>query len=191
VYFCNSMKQEQYIARILPVLKEDGLGLPIEIIAERIGVTKKTLYNQFDSKDELIAQCLDNLFNQFKESVSPLGDERIDVCEGLEKGIIGLSKYFADISHPFMLDLDKNYPSKAKAGHVNGCSYFEGLLKNNIERGIKAKVYREDIDSALFSRYIAFSIFSFFQKEIMRGNKYSANYYFTKVIDFNKHALLK
>lgn len=185
------MKKEKYLSAIIPILKEEGLGLPMETIAQRIGVTKKTLYNVFSSKDKMIEECLGLVSSRFRESLECMEDGGIPIAERFKMGVTTLRLYFKDMSHAFMRDLMVQYPQMASLDHSAGRSYFEEKIARNITCGQKEGVYRKDIDPALFSQYISFSIFSFFQKEVMMKNTYSADYYFKQVIDFNINALLE
>jgi len=94
------------------------------------------------------------------------------------------------MSHAFMRDLMEYYPQKASADHAIGSGYFEEKICRNIEEGKQEGVYRADIDSGLLAKYIAFSVFSFFRREVMMKNSYSADHYFAQVINFNINALL-
>lgn len=185
------MKKDKYLSAIIPILKEEGLGLSMEAMAQKIGVTKKTLYNRFNSKDQMIEDCLEQVTGQFKENLACMDDETLPVVERFEKGVTILRLYFKDMSHAFMRDLMVQYPQMASLDHTAGRSYFEEKIAQNIESGKVSGTYRTDIDSALFAKYISFSIFSFFQKEVMMGSTYSADYYFKQVIDFNINALLR
>lgn len=184
------MKKERYFSSIIPILKEEGLGLSMDAVAMKIGVTKKTLYNVFASKDKMIEECLEVVSNEFKESLRCMDDESLPVVERFERGIVTLRLYFKGMSHAFMRDLMVDYPQMASLDHTAGRSYFQDKIARNIEVGQEEGVYNQDLDPGLFARYISFSIFSFFQKEIMMGNAYSADYYFEQVIKFNKNALL-
>ena len=185
-----TMNKDKYLSAIIPLLKEEGLGMSMEAVAQKIGVTKKTLYNRFSSKDQMIEDCLQLISCQFQESLSCMDDSSIPIAKRFEMGVTTLRLYFKDMSHAFMRDLMKFYPQKASVNHSAGLVYFEEKIAQNIELGKKEGVYRPEIDSGLFAKYISFSIFSFFQKEVMMANTYSAGYYFEQVINFNINALL-
>lgn len=185
------MTKEKYLSTIIPLLKNEGLGLSMEAVANKIGVTKKTLYNIFESKDKMIEDCLEEVFFQFQDNLSCMNDTSIPVENRFEAGVKALRQYFKEMSPMFMKDLMECYPQKASLDHSTGSSYFEMKIAHNISEGKESGVYRSDIDPELFAKYIAFSIFSFFQKEVMNKNTYSADYYFDQVINFNINALLK
>lgn len=184
------MKKEKYLSSIIPILKEEGLSLSMDAIAQRIGVTKKTLYNIFSSKDKMIEECLGLISDRFKKDLECMEDENVPVTGRFATGVTTLRLYFKDMSHAFIRDLMVQYPQMAEMDHTAGRSFFEEKVARNIECGQREGVYRSDIDPGLLSKYISFSIFSFFQKEVMLGSAYSADYYFKQVIDFNINALL-
>lgn len=184
------MKQDAYLSGIIRILKEEGLGLSMETVAQKLGVTKKTLYNRFQSKEQMIEDCLELVARQFRESLECMDDESIPIEKRFEMGVSTLRQYFKEMSHAFMRDLMEMYPQKASMDHTAGSSYFEEKIAQNIVEGIRSGAYRQDIDPALFARYISFSIFSFFQKEVMMKNTYSADHYFQQVINFNVNALI-
>lgn len=184
------MKKEKYVAAIVSVLKEEGLRVSMDMVATRIGATKKTLYNQFVSKELMIEDCLEEMTRQYRASLECMDDTGISVPERLESGIKTLRQYFKDISHAFIGDLVTFYPQKAAADHIQGSTFFEKKVAENIESGKASGVYRENIDSELLAKYISYAVFSFFKKEVMNGHSYSADYYFQQIIDFNINALL-
>lgn len=184
------MNKEKYLFRIIPLLKVEGLSLSMDNIADEIGVSRKTLYNNFQSKDELMAQCSARLLKEFSKMTQCLTDADVPVAEGFRDGILGVRNFFREASHVFTRDLMEMYPGLASDSHNSGTSLFEQRLRENIERGQADGTYRSDVDPALFSKFIAFSVFSFFQKEIMTGKSCPADEYFDKVIDFNLHAIL-
>lgn len=184
------MNKDKYLSSIIPLLKEEGLGLSMEAVAQKIGVTKKTLYNRFSSKDQMIEDCLETIYLQFKEDLACMDDTSLSVEKRFESGVTTLRLYFKDMSHSFMRDLMQFYPQKASLNHSVGLTYFEDKIAQNIESGKREGVYRQEIDSGLFSKYISYSIFTFFHKEVMMANTYSAAYYFEQVINFNINALL-
>lgn len=184
------MKKDMYVSAIIPLLKEEGLGLSMDAIAQKIGVTKKTLYNRFESKNQMIDDCIAQISDQFRESLECMDDESIPVVERFVTGVNTLRQYFKDMSHAFMRDLIEYYPQKASLDHSSGSKYFEEKIAGNIAAGKREGIYRSEIDEGLFAKYISFSIFSFFQKEVMMANTYSADFYFEQVINFNVNALL-
>jgi len=47
-------RKKDYINKAISVFKQAGLRLSLEEVAGKMGITKKTIYNHFSSKDELL-----------------------------------------------------------------------------------------------------------------------------------------
>jgi len=184
------MNKEKYLSRIIPILRDEGLGVSMDVIAERTGISKKTLYNQFSSKDELISVCVGLFQQEFRERLNIFTNSELSVQDGFCKGIEEVRLFFTECSHSFVKDLSQFYPKIARASHIGGFEMFEHQVRLNIERGISEKVYRHDIDAHLLAKYIVVSIFGFFEREVMKNANYSVDHFFSQVIDFNMNALL-
>src|SRR5260221_3084489 len=67
----------------------------VDTIAAEIGISKRTLYNHFPSKDELIAAYLAGRFNQVPASAKPPVEQILGTFDSLERrfarqGVSGL-----------------------------------------------------------------------------------------------------
>ena len=74
-----SSKRQQLVDTAIELFTERGFhGTGIDLIAKKAGVTKRTLYHHFQSKDELVISALkhyDGVFrNQFMRSVTQKAD---------------------------------------------------------------------------------------------------------------------
>lgn len=183
------MNKEKYLDRIIPLFKKEGLSLSMDSIADEIGVARKTLYNNFTSKDELLKECSDRLLCELRQMTDCLTNPDMPVEEGFREGISGLFLFFRTASHVFTRDMMQLYPELASGSHSSGSALFEEKLRENIVRGQQEGTYRKDIDTTWMAHFIAFSIFGFFQKFVMGGRLCTPQEYFAQVTDFMLHAL--
>lgn len=195
VYLCSAivflyMKEEKYLDAIIEIWKVEGVELSMDAIADKIGVTRKTLYNRFKSKDDLLDRCLQRLSSGLSKAVDYLVDESIDVVQGFEKGITGMWMLFNNASYEFTRDMLRLYPRVVDNQYRKGKALLANKIRSNIERGQSDGTYRSDIDADLMSRYISFSIFVFFHNELRQEKDLFMEASFNKIVDFNVHALL-
>ena len=61
--------KDKYIAQTFELFKREGLSLNMEQIAVSLGLTKKTLYNNFTSKENLINSVLDYFFKNLENKI--------------------------------------------------------------------------------------------------------------------------
>lgn len=183
------MKKEKYLEKIVELVKDIGLDFSMEAIAESIGVTKKTLYNQFTSKELLIEDCMKYMANELECATHCMVDESIPASEGFRQGITNMKDKMFDISHVFLRDLQLVYPDKATRDHMIGTQLFEKMLCKNIENGIASGEYRSDIEPALFAHFIIYSIFSYFKANVHQRSGWSSEDYFRRVTEYHLRAM--
>ena len=54
--------KDKYTVQVFELFKQYGLSLNMEQIAQNLGLTKKTLYNNFTSKQELISTVVNHFY---------------------------------------------------------------------------------------------------------------------------------
>ena len=91
--------------------------MPIDTIADYIGVTKKTLYNNFESKDGLIEKCMLKILDDLRAALACLTDESKDVRECFTEGITVLVDFFRETSPKFLSGIARYYPQIATNDH--------------------------------------------------------------------------
>ncbi|MFA9390527.1 MAG: TetR/AcrR family transcriptional regulator [Prolixibacteraceae bacterium] len=182
-------KKQKYINKALVIFKQEGLRLSIDELAAKMGISKKTLYNHFDSKDTLLRQCIHHVFTDLNSNMELLIDENKNAIECMQQSFHALSIFFQDHSPVFISDLNKLYPDMISEKHTSKLGPFSETIKLNLEKGIKEGLYASELDIRLISRYFVHSIFGFFFQSIISDNEFSANNYFETVVIYNLKAL--
>jgi len=186
----NTKNVQKYIDKAIVVFKRDGLRLSLDEVADKMGITKKTLYNNFSSKDELLAECIHSLIIEIKTSLEIMTDKKLDAITALFKGFEVLSVFFNALSPIFFYDMKKLYPEMANIEHVAGFGIFREKVAQNLQKGIIEQIYREDLDVELISQYFTFSIFGFFITKVVNSNQYVAKDYFNTILNYHIRALV-
>lgn len=138
--------KEKYTAQVFELFKEKGLLLNMEQIAQSLGLTKKTLYNNFSSKQELIVTVLNYFYDELdkKIQVSTLRSE--NAIEAFIDVSVVISSEISKLGTLLLKDISL-YPScPAIFSFTDRMSFYSKLLRENLCRGIKEGLYREDLD---------------------------------------------
>ncbi len=133
-------------------LQEGIKDIKMDDIAKHLGISKRTIYEQFTDKEELLYECLYLLQKYLREKLLPyLKNHEIN---SLEKLMICYSIYFRILKHTsrkFLMDLDK-YPEvkeERKKKQKQNEKIFMLWIKQCIDEGL----LRKDIDISLI-KYI-------------------------------------
>ena len=134
-------------------------SVSIDDVCKELRISKKTFYNYFKQKEELIEQVL--LFFQEqkkKKAKQPWNYDSekniIDVMMGFDKEI--KTNIDDDKKHLSLLfDLEKYYPKIFQKRLEIMKQYNQELMKSFIDRGLEEGVFRQDLDIELTSMFIS------------------------------------
>ena len=174
----------------MEVFRQSGLHLSIDEIAEKSGVTKKTLYNHFESKEGLLKFCLQTFVDDLENKIAIMDAEEVNAIEGFKSGIHGMGEVFHSLSPVFFNDLRRMFPELSGTQHKAAYGSFLEGMKNNLIKGKKEKLYRQDINVEMISRFFISSVVSFFISSVLVRSEYSAREYFKSIIDYHLHAVV-
>jgi AcrR family transcriptional regulator len=147
-------------------------SVTMDDIARKIGISKKTLYELFKDKDELVLECIKYMLNDnqaqtekaLKNSINAI-DQAINILMIMEKMIRGMNPVC-------YLDLQRFYPSAAKYLNDHKDSFMFQCISDNLKQGIQEGFYREDIDIEIISRFRMESALIVFQYDLFPQETY-------------------
>jgi TetR/AcrR family transcriptional regulator, cholesterol catabolism regulator len=124
----------------------------MDSLANQLGMSKRTIYEIFSDKDDLLISVLTRMAKKQKELVKKVLDESENSIVAIFKMLEINRDYFQDISPVFQADLKKYHHDVLmnKADNSDMPDY-----RNNqqvIENGIKEELFREDINPDLVNR---------------------------------------
>lgn len=121
-------------------------------IANKMAISKKTIYKYFKNKEQLVKESVSFFHNTIHNEV-------ISVCSRGYNAIeenFEIKKMFKDLlqnsSESPMFQLQKYYPETYKNVMKNEFTMFRDCISQNIEKGISEKLYRENLDVNLITK---------------------------------------
>ena len=119
-------------------------------IAEELGMSKKTLYHYFPSKEDLLAAVVTRLHEDTAMEIETIvGRNDIDFGQKLHGALNALSAFHAKMTPYFRSDMEKHAPQVCKASDDFKRDKIRALMANLVAEGIQKKVFRDDINQEL------------------------------------------
>jgi TetR/AcrR family transcriptional regulator, cholesterol catabolism regulator len=123
-------------------------------IAKECGISKRTLYENFTDKDELLSLCL-NMMNAYARAERQILEK--SSSDGLDffiQSVQHLGEKTNQMNPNFYRELNKFYPEIAKQQieYVENTLFPEAMQL--LERGIEEGVFRKDINTNLMTRLL-------------------------------------
>lgn len=140
-------------------------------LASQLGISKKTLYEHFSSKNDLVEAVLDFALEEFACT---------DISEGGNNVIENIFNHIKDIHMRYKLgssrplwELQKYYPKTYERMIIEFRKNDEKEVKNILQRGLKEGLFRENLDVAYITAFFSGLMEMKQNSEIFPENKFS------------------
>ncbi len=137
-------------------LKYGIKSVSIDDISRSLGISKKTFYEYYTNKKELVKTVIEYFVEQETEDLNEIAkttDNAIEEMLGVAKYILNFLK---DMSPSLVYDLKKYYGESWKIIEHKHMTNVQEQIKTNLIRGKKDGLYKESIDDDIISRlYVA------------------------------------
>lgn len=140
-------------------------------IAKAFSISKKTLYQQYANKDELLIQVLDYELQMLMEELQSIGSQEDCPIKKMllrEKTIKEMCETDYSI---FIRQLKKYYTHLYEKQSFNIAKEISKILRNNIENGRALGLYREDFNIDEYARFLILLLFSYNDSPIININE--------------------
>ena len=122
-------------------------SVTMDDVATRLGISKKTLYIYVSDKKDLVAQVLQNLSASYKSDIDLVRARKdqnaIDELYAVTTTVAG---HLEGIHPSIHFDLEKYHPEAFDHMRVNKRNEIFSFMSENMARGIKEGLYREDLN---------------------------------------------
>jgi TetR/AcrR family transcriptional regulator, cholesterol catabolism regulator len=145
--------RERIIIRAAELFKKYGIrSVTMDSLAAELGMSKRTIYEVFSDKDELLVGVLNWMAVKQRDITKKVLDESTDAIAAIFVMLEMSRDHIQGISPAFQADL-KKYHQDVLMNKVEKCEMPD--YSNNIEvirRGIKEKLFRDDINPDIVNR---------------------------------------
>ena len=140
-------QRQQIVTTALELFKKYGIkSVSIDDISHQMSMSKKTFYQYFPGKDQLVEAVLKHM----RESIQEVAYKYMTDKSAVEciKMLLEMHDKVSDVHKepPFFFDLQKYYPQLYK-DHVKSIHLItKTILVQHLQQGIAEGVYRSDLD---------------------------------------------
>jgi TetR/AcrR family transcriptional regulator, cholesterol catabolism regulator len=166
--------KERISAKAEELFMQFGIrSVSMDDIAHSLGMSKKTLYQYYADKDELVNAMIDN---HIKEMQTDCEGCREAANNAIHEIFITMERIVDDLGsiNPMVLyDLEKFHYKAFQRFKEHKDKYLFRVVRNNIEWGVREGLYREDIDVDIMSKFRIESMMIPFNVSVFPPGKYN------------------
>lgn len=143
--------REKHTIRFMVYFQEHGIeNFSMSKMAADLKMSKTTIYNHFETKEEAIEAALDYKLNIIKDYQTVLENLTLSYTERYRKAMLFFCVQTYDVSSKLLLQLQNNYPAIFRKVEKFQRKVFLNL-KSYYEVGIDIGIFREDLNALLLA----------------------------------------
>lgn len=162
--------KDRIIQHCTTVFKRLGIRIvSMDEIALQMGISKKTLYQHFKTKEEIVREVMIRELEADKCQVHLMSNQGLNPIEGFIRLAVYFIKDLNEMNPVIFHEIKKYYPEvwAIYAQHRDHFVYEQ--VSCNIQQGISAAIYRNDFDLDLAVRFHLGTIDMIFSSPIFHG----------------------
>ena len=140
-------------------------SVSMDDIANGLGISKKTIYQFYADKDELVDAVVES---EFRQNESLCECDRKNAVNAIHEFFLAMdmmTDMFRSMNPSFIFDMQKYHPKAfLKFDQYKNDSLFN-IVRTNILRGIEEQLFRDDIDVDILARFRVQSLMMAFNHE--------------------------
>ncbi len=138
-------------------------GVRMDDLAQSVGISKKTLYKYFSSKDELIVTCITSFFEECETAIdSIVFAPNMPFPEKLQRVVATISQMSSRMSPALMNDLRRshlhhwNLVEQFRREQI--FSSFRALIEEGVQSGFFVRTYNVDVIVQMYFNAINYTL---------------------------------
>jgi AcrR family transcriptional regulator len=148
-------------------------SVTMDEIAVQLGVSKKTLYQYYADKDELVDAVIADILSVNEHNCTKDINIAKNAIHEVFLAIDMMQEMFQDMNPAVLFEIEKYYPKAFEKFTKHKYSFLHRVLKENIERGIAEELYRPDIDVEILVKARLETMMMPFNQVVFPKNKFN------------------
>jgi AcrR family transcriptional regulator len=148
-------------------------SVSMDDIANNLGISKKTIYQFYADKDELVEGVVDNQIRINQDCCVKDKLEAKDAVHEIFLAMEMMQEMFANMNPSVLFDMEKFHPRAFGRFQQHKYNFLYKTFTENIERGKREELFREDIDTDIMVKTRLEMIMLPFNPHVFPKNKFT------------------
>ncbi|WP_040285898.1 TetR/AcrR family transcriptional regulator [Sporosarcina koreensis] len=133
--------RERIMRGFLEEVQETSMKFTMDDLAKRLGISKRTLYEHFSSKGEILDAIIDTTLREFDEKTAAiLADDSLPLLEKIRSAITVVPTYNEFYTRQILEQMKKSFPDQWRRvdAALNEWDEVEELIRQGMAEGLIA-----------------------------------------------------
>ncbi len=158
-------------------------SVTMDDIAKELGISKKTIYQNFDDKDEIVFQIMET--EMAKDKCEWIGLEKVskNLLEKMRNAMDLMRKTMEGMNPAIMFDIKRYHPRSWALYQNHKSQFILEYTTKDLNEGIKEGLFRPEINVEFMAKYRLEQVEMGFNTDIFPPNKFSMGEIQTTLMD--------
>ncbi|XOV94367.1 MAG: TetR/AcrR family transcriptional regulator [Bacteroidota bacterium] len=185
------MKQKILDAAEMLFTRYGVRSISMDDVAREVSISKKTIYQHFNHKDDLVTEATRNYIEREMTEISEITAVAVDAVDELFLLSGCIRKNISRINPSLLYDLQKYHPDAWEVFKNYKDNFIRGKVTQNIIRGKEEGLFRKEINENILATMRVEQIQTIFDERIFPKSDYDFIEVQMQIYDHFIHGLLK
>jgi TetR/AcrR family transcriptional regulator, cholesterol catabolism regulator len=158
-------------------------SITMDEIATQLGASKKTIYQYFSDKDELVEDVVKQTIDYAQQTCDNNRLNSRDAVHELFAAMDFVQQIFSGMNPAMMYDLERFHPQAYRLFLDHKNKYLYDIIKANLKRGIAEELYRPEINIDVIARFRLEGMMIAFNQDVYPASKFNLGDLHTAIIE--------
>ena len=189
-----TMKIEEKKLKVLEsagklILKYGVKSMTMDEIARELGMSKKTLYQYVEDKNDLIKQIIQMDMQMDHDQICAIVDRKLNAIDESFEIFKRIVQNIGDVPPNILYDLKKYHP-EAYSIHKNFMwTFSKKCVEENLVKGVAEGYYRQDINTSVISTNYILMVLNIFENSETFGKDMLPVKIYREIFLYHIHAI--
>jgi AcrR family transcriptional regulator len=165
-------------------------SVTMDDVARELGMSKKTLYQSFENKDQLVMDTCRMHISQEMDAFGTIHNSAENAIDELHQLTSCMRLSMQKINPSLLFDLQKYHPDAWQIFLDFKFNFIQNQVKENLERGIEEGFYRREINADIMAKMRMEQVQTVFDPKVFPASTYDLIEVQMAVLDHFIHGLL-
>ncbi|MDZ4679270.1 MAG: TetR/AcrR family transcriptional regulator [Saprospiraceae bacterium] len=177
---------EQILSKCEQYFMRNGLkSTTMDDVCRFMGISKKTLYQFIEQKSDLIHRIVQRRVQEEQQMAKAILIESENAIDELMRISRHVHEKLQQTAPSILYDLQKYYHRSWELMEQHRKDFVVGMIKANIERGMKEGLYRNDLQTDLVTAIFSCALAAMVDEGFYAGNEYKPSEAHRVFIDYH------
>ncbi|MEP6616683.1 MAG: TetR/AcrR family transcriptional regulator [Ginsengibacter sp.] len=159
-------------------------SITMDEIASQLGISKKTIYQEFGDKDELVDEVITDILAENQRRCLQDRSVATNAVHEVFLAMEMIQEMFEDMNPTILYDMERNHPATFQKFQQHKHKFLFQVIRDNIERGKKEELFRENVNSDVVAKVRMEIMMLPFNQDLFPKNRFNLVDLHTQVCEY-------